>query len=133
MLATLGVPFDRRATELAVDAAVESGQPLIVINVVELPPMPMSVILGYDQLDYTPEMEASLRAPVDLAASLGIEVEWLRVRTLRPVEALLQVARERQPGLLVFGPDRSAMPRRRYSKAARAVREGAPCLVWLPL
>jgi len=131
MLATFDVPFDPRATEIAVDTAVESGQKLIVANVVELPPLPMSVIMGYDQLDYTAEMDASLRAPVELAASLGVQVDRLRVRSLRPVAALIQVATELRPGLLVFGPDRDRMPRRRYGRAARAVREDAPCLVWL--
>ena len=61
LLATFDVPLAPEAARLAVDAAVESGQPLIVANVVQLPPLPMSVILGYDQLDYTPEMDASLR------------------------------------------------------------------------
>ncbi len=132
LLATFDVPFDERATRLAVDSAVETGQALIVANVVEVPPLPMSVALGYDQLEYPPEMEASLRAPVALASSLGVRVEWLRVRTLHPVMALLELAREREPGVLVFGPDRSAMPRRRYARAARAVRDEAPCLVWMP-
>ena len=116
---------------VAVDAAVESGHGLIVANVVEIPPLPLSVMMGYDQLDYPPEMEKSLRAPVQLAASLGVPVERIRVKTLRPVEALLMVATERLPGLLVFGPDRTVMSRRRYRKAARAVRDDAPCLVWL--
>ncbi|HXH96737.1 MAG TPA: hypothetical protein VNH40_05945, partial [Gaiellaceae bacterium] len=43
LLATLGVPFEPDACTLAVDAAVEAGQPLIVANVVELPPLAMSV------------------------------------------------------------------------------------------
>ena len=41
----------RRRVELAVDAAVESGQPLIVVTVVELSPLPLSLMLGHDQLD----------------------------------------------------------------------------------
>jgi hypothetical protein len=54
LLATLGVPFDPEASAFAVDAAVESGQPLIVVNAVELPPLGMSVNMGYDQLDDPP-------------------------------------------------------------------------------
>jgi hypothetical protein len=131
LLATFDVPFDVAAAVLAVDTAVESGQILIVANVVELPPLPLSVIMGYDQLAYTPEMEASLQAPVRRASALGVPVERIRVRTLRPVQALLQVVSERAPGLLVFGPDRSRMSRRRYQRAARAIRETATCLVWL--
>jgi hypothetical protein len=52
------------------------------------------------------------------------------VRSPRPVEALLELVAEREPGLLVFGPDRTRLSRRRYQKAVRAVRERAPCLVW---
>lgn len=131
LLATLGVPFDPDASSFAVDAAVESGEPLLVVNVVELPPLGMSVAMGYDQLPDSPEQEEALRAPAALAASLGVPVERLRVKSPRPVEALVQVAAERAPGLLVFGPDRDRLKPRAYRKAARAVRERAACLVWL--
>jgi nucleotide-binding universal stress UspA family protein len=131
LLATLGVPFDPAASTFAVDAAVESGEPLLVVNVVELPPLGMSVAMGYDQLPDSPEQEEALRAPAALAASLGVPVERLRVKSPRPVEALVQVAAERAPGLLVFGPDRDRLKPRAYRKAARAVRERAACLVWL--
>jgi hypothetical protein len=131
LLATLGVPFDQQASVFAVDAAVESGQALIVANVVQLPPLSMSVQLGYDQLPETPEDEAAFRAPAALARSLGVEVERLRVRSLRPVEAVLELAAERRPGVLVFGPDRARMKCRLYRKAAKAIRERAACLVWL--
>jgi nucleotide-binding universal stress UspA family protein len=130
LLATLGVPFERAAVELAVDTSLENGQPLIVANVVELPPLPLSVMLGYDQIDDPRDAEA-FRAPAELARSLGVTVERLRVKSPRPIEALLQLVAERSPGLLVFGPDRSRLRPRRYRKAARAVRERAACLVWL--
>ncbi len=131
LLATLGVPFDPQASAFAVDAAVESGEPLIVANVVELPPLGMSVVMGYDQLPYSPEEAEALRAPAELAHSLGAEVERLRVRSPRPIEALVQLASERTPGLLVFGPDRGRIKRRTYRKAAGALRRRATCLVWL--
>ena len=131
LLATLGVPFDPAASAFAVDAAVESGQPLIVVNAVELPPLGMSVTMGYDQLDDAPETAQALRAPGELAHSLGVRVERLRVKSPRPVIALLELVAELSPGLLVFGPDRFHLSNRRYRKAARAVRERAGCLVWL--
>jgi hypothetical protein len=131
LLATLGVPFDQAAAAFAVDSAVETGQPLLIVNVVELPPLGMSVVMGYDQLPDTPEDAQTLRAPADLARGLGVEVERLRVKSPRPLAALLEVAAERGPGLLVFGPDRSRLSRRAYRKAAKAVRERAACLVWL--
>jgi hypothetical protein len=132
MLATLGVPFERAACVFAVDAAVEAGEPLIVVNAVELPPLAMSVRMGYDQLPDPDEEAGALRAPAELAFSLGVEVERLRVRSPRPVSALLEVVGDRRPGVLVFGPDRSLLRRRAYRRAAKAVRERASCLVWLP-
>ena len=130
MLATLGVPFDEAAAVVAVDAAVEAGQPLLVVNVTEIPILPVSMSLGYEYLA-TDEVEASLRAPADLAASLAVMVELLRVSSPRPTEALLQLVGERAPGLLVLGPDRSRLGRRRYAKTVRKLRDRAPCLLWL--
>jgi nucleotide-binding universal stress UspA family protein len=125
------VPFASTACELAVDAAVESGQPLLVVVLAELAPLPLSVMLGYDQV-VSPEEEAAFRAPAVLAASLGVEIERLRVRSPRPVTALLELAAEREPSLLVFGPDPALLSRRAYGKAARALRERASCLLWIP-
>lgn len=133
VLATLGVPFDAGAATFAVDSAVETGQPLVVVNAVEILLAPASLMLGYGELDpASPEDEAALRAPAELAGSLGVRVERLRVKSPHPVAALLELAAERSPGLLVFGPDRARLRRRRYRKAARALREQAGCLVWLP-
>ncbi len=112
------------------DTAVESGRPLLVVVAAQLPPLPLSVILGYDQVD-SPAQEAAFRAPAALAASLGVGVERLRVRSPRPVTALLELTSERGPGLLVFGPDRALLSQRAYRKAAQALRERCPCLVWL--
>jgi nucleotide-binding universal stress UspA family protein len=131
LLATFDVPFSSAAAELAVDAALEAGQRLIVVNVAELPPLPLSVNLGFDHVTASPATMAAVRQPAELAASLGVAVEHLLVRSPRPVAALLEVVAERRPGLLVLGPDRRVMSRRLYRKAARAVRERAPCLVWL--
>jgi hypothetical protein len=130
LLATLGVPFDLEASAFAVDAAVESGQRLLVAVFAELPPLPLSVMLGFDQID-SPDEEAAFRAPAALAASLGVAVERLRVRSVRPVTALVELVAECAPGLLVFGPDRSRVSRRRYRKAVRELRERATCLMWI--
>ena len=132
MLATLEVPFHASAAAFAVDSAVETGQPLVVVNAVEVLLTPASIALGYGDVDPSPDDAAELRAPAELARSLGVRVERLRLKSPHPVAALLQLAAEREPGLLVFGPDPCRLRRRRYQNAARAVREGAPCLVWLP-
>jgi nucleotide-binding universal stress UspA family protein len=131
LLATFDVPFDTEAAVFAVDSAVEAGRSLIVVNVVALEPMPLSVRLGYDRLEYSDEMAESLVAPVKLAQSLGVPVERLRVKTPRRVDALIQIVKEREVGLLVLGPDRKAVRPRLYRKAATAVRDRLSCLVWV--
>jgi nucleotide-binding universal stress UspA family protein len=55
----------------------------------------------------------------------------LRVTTRRPVPALLELASERDAGLIVFGPDLGLVGRLRFLLAARRVRREADCLVWV--
>jgi nucleotide-binding universal stress UspA family protein len=131
MLATLDVPFDTSAVVFAVDSAVELGQRLIVANFVEQEPLPLSAMMGYDDLPYPPEMAASLAEPVRLALSLGVNVSRLRVKSFRPIRAIVEVVAEENAGLLVFGPDRSRIRRLRYRRAARAIRSGVTALIWL--
>ena len=131
MLVTFDVPFEPEAAELAVDAALESGQRLIVVNVAEIALGPISLAMKYEYVG-TQEVEDALRAPAELAHSLAVEVERLRLCSPRPVDALLELVAERAPGLLVVGPDRARLSRRRYAKAAKRIRERAACLVWLP-
>jgi hypothetical protein len=129
LLATLDVPFSAEATAFAVDSAVESGQPLLLVNVAEVLPTVYS-FLGYGYVERE-SLQDALRKPAELAHSLAVKVERLRVCSPHPVDALLEVVAERDPGVLVFGPDRSQISRRRYRKAERAVRERTSCLVWV--
>ena len=131
MLATLGVPFDTDAVAFAVDSAVELGERLIVANFTEQAPLPLSTMLGYDELPYPPEMAQSLLAAAKLAGSLGVEVTRLRVKSFHPNQAMLEVLAEQGAGIFVFGPDRSQIGRLRYRRAARAIRSRATALVWL--
>jgi hypothetical protein len=130
LLATLDVPYADEAIAFAVDAAVENGQPLVLVNAAEVLPTAYS-LLGYGYVERE-ELQDALRKPVELARSLAVSIERLRVCSPHPVDALLEVVAEREPALLVFGPDRAHLPGRRYRKAERAVRERAPCLVWTP-
>jgi nucleotide-binding universal stress UspA family protein len=132
LLATLDVPFASAAVAYAVDSAVELGQRLIVANFVERPPLPLSVMLGYDDLPYTAEMAEALNAPAVLARSLGIEVTRLRVKSFHPVQAMLEVIAEHDAGIVIFGPRPDRIGRLRYWRAARALRSRATSLVWLP-
>lgn len=131
ILATLGVPLDPAASTFGVDAAVEEGRPLVLVNVTRLEPLSLSVRMGYDALEeFTPAVTRSLRGCASLAGSLGLPVERLRIRSPRPLTALVELVAERAPGLLVFGPERAGLGERRYRRAARAIREGCSCLIW---
>ena len=130
MLATLDVPFDADAVAFAVDSAVELGERLIVANFVERAPLPLSAMLGYDDLPYPPQLEESLKAPATLALSLGVEVSRLRVKSFHPVQAMLEVIAEQAPGIFVFGPNRARIRRLRYRRAVRAIRSRTGTLLW---
>ena len=129
LLATLDVPFAEDAIAFAVDSAVEAGQPLLVVNVAEITPAPWA-LLGYGYVERE-DLQQELRKPAELAQSLSVPVERLRVCSPHPIDALLEILAERNPGLLFFGPDRSRLKPRRYRRSAKKIRERASCLVWL--
>ena len=131
MLVTFDVPVRTDAANVAVDSAVESGQPLLLVNLVDFPIRPMTASWGQEVV-VLEDVDASLRAPAELAHSLAVSVERLRVVSPRPMKALLELVGERQPGLIVLGADATRMRKRAYAKAARTIREGAACLVWIP-
>ena len=108
VLATLDVPFAHEAMVFAVDSAVETGQPLVVVNVAEIHPTHWSLV-GYGY----------------------IENEDLQRELLRPPERAhsLAVGRAR---LGVCSPHPGELRRRRYESAAKRIRKRAPCLVWIP-
>jgi len=128
LLAMLVVPFSEEATAFAVDSAVESGRPLVVVNAAEVLPTAYA-LLGYGYVERE-DLQEALCKPAELAQSLAVRVERLRLCSPHPVDALLELAAERNPAILVFGPDRAHLPSRRYRRAERAVRERASCLVW---
>jgi len=129
LLTTFDVPILPDAATLAVDAAVEAGRPLIVVNVIggsfypsHAAPAPTPIV--------RPEVEDSLRTPAELAASLGVTTERLRVLSPHPIEALVELVEERRPGLLVIGSDPERLGRRFRKKLGRRVDEKTSCLVW---
>ena len=129
LLATLDVPFAEDATAFAVDSAVESGQPLLLVNVAEVLAAPWA-FLGYGYIERE-DLQDELRKPAELAQSLAVKVERLRVCSPHPIDALLELVGERNPGILVFGPDRSRLKPRIYRRAAKAIRKRATCLLWV--
>lgn len=133
VLATLSVRVDPSAERMALDSALEAGVPLVIVNLLPLRPYPTTLgLLGLEGLNLPHEEDLdALRATAERAATLGVKTELLRVISRRPVKALLEVVRERDAGLLVFGPDLSLTGRLRFRTLARRVRTQADCLVWI--
>jgi hypothetical protein len=130
VLATMAVPFEPDAFRVALGAAMESQAPLIFIDAVEIPLWPQSIATRHADT----ELEADrlcIRETVDQAVALGLAVEHLRVRSPHPVDAVLEVAGEREAGLLVFGPDRSRLRPRTFARMVRRIRRRASCLLWV--
>jgi nucleotide-binding universal stress UspA family protein len=130
VLATLAVPFEAEAARVAIQAAMEGSVKLIVVDAVEIPFWPQSMAMRYAELEEDDDRLA-IRRLVEQTAALGLEVEHLRVRSPRPVEAVLEVVGERQAGLLVLGPDPARLKPRLFRRAVRRIRKRAGCLLWV--
>jgi hypothetical protein len=132
VLATLAVRVEPVAERVATEAALEAGVKLILASMLTLQPLPMTLMMAREHatLPHEEDLEA-VRATAARAAALGLDTELLRITSPRPVTALLELVGERDAGLLVFGPDRSRISRRRFRTAVKAVRRDARCLVWV--
>ena len=133
VLATLAVRVDPTAERMAIDSALEASVALVLVNLIPLPFYGTTMVLVGRQGTTLPHEEDldAVRATATRAAELGVRTELLRVRTRRPVPALLQVLSERDAGLLVFGPDLSRTSGRRFRRTAKRIRREADCLVWI--
>ena len=133
VLATLAVRVHPSAERMAIDSAIEAGVPLVIVNLIPLPPYPRTLMLVGPEATTLPHEEAldELRATAQRAADLGVKTELLRVRTRHAVKALLEILHERDAGLLVFGPHLGMVGRLRFRRTASRVRREADCLVWV--
>jgi hypothetical protein len=132
MLATLSVRIDPSAERMACESALDAGVPLIIANLLTLPAYPLTMMLAPEHLVLPHEEDLdAVRATAARAAERGIATELLRVSSRRPMVALLELVREREPGLLVFGPDLRRISRWRFRRAAERVRREVGCLVWI--
>jgi nucleotide-binding universal stress UspA family protein len=132
VLATLSVRVDPNAERMAFESALDANAPLILANMLTLPPYPTTVVLArqYLTLPHEEDLE-EVRATARRAAALGIKTELLRITSLRPLTSLIELVRERRAGLVVLGPDVRRTPRLQLWLAARRVRRQADCLVWI--
>lgn len=132
VLATLSVRVDPDAERMALASALDVGAELLIANMLTLPPFPATVMLAreYATLPHEEDLEA-VRATAQRACALGIKTELLRISSRRPLAALIELVKERRPGLLVLGPDVRRTPRWQLWLASRRVRRQAHCLVWI--
>jgi hypothetical protein len=132
MLVTLSVRVDPAAERVAIEAALETRARLLLANLIWLPPYPTTLILAreYATLPHEEDLE-EVRATAGRAAALGIPTELLRISSRRPLVALIELVGEREPGLVVLGPDPRRSPRWWRAMAARRIRARADCLVWI--
>lgn len=132
LLATLSVRIDAEAEAMAIESALQAAVPLILANLSTFHPGRLTSVLAreYAVLPHEEDLDA-VRQTAARAAARGVATELLRISSPRPIEAMLELARERRVGLLVFGPERSRLPAWRFRRAARAIRRQATCLVWI--
>jgi nucleotide-binding universal stress UspA family protein len=133
VLATLAVRVHPSAERMAIDSALEAGVPLLIVNLIPLPPYPRTIVLVGPEATTFPHEEDldALRETAARAAQLGLKTELLRVRTRHAVRALLEILHERDAGLLVLGPHLGMVGRLRFRRVASRVRREADCLVWV--
>jgi len=133
VLGTLSVRVDPTAERMAIDSAIEAGVPLVIANILRFKLYPATLALvGPEGMNLPHEEDLdAVRSTARRAADLGVKTELLRVTTRRPVAALLQIVRERNAGLLVFGPDLRLTNRLRFRAVARRLRRDAGCLIWV--
>jgi len=132
VLVTLSVRVDPVAERVAIESALEAGAPLILANLIMLPPYPTTIMLAREWVTLPHEEDLEeVRATAARAAALGIPTELLRISSPRPLRAMIELVRDRRAGLLVLGPDPHRTPRWWRALAARRVRRETDCLVWI--
>jgi nucleotide-binding universal stress UspA family protein len=128
MLVTLESAFDADAERLALASALDGGLPLRLVDLIDMALSPISGLLGHRSLATSEERDA-LRHTAETAASLGLDVAILHVRSRRPARALAEVVAEERPTLLVVGPSRVRDARRLRGVVRQAC--ASSCLVWI--
>ena len=128
MLLTVDVPFDPECVRVAIDAAGEAGSELLICDVIPLAVGNPASRPGRSFGDH--DALLSSEAAARQAVERGVRTAEYVFHNPRPERAALEIARQRNVGLLVFAPDAERFGRRRHARAARRIRRGADCLVW---
>ena len=133
MLATLQVRVDPTAERMAIDSAIEAGVPLLLVNLIRLPPYATTMILlgpEHTTLPHEEDLDA-VRATAHRAADLGVRPSCCACARPGRSRRCSRWRSERDAGLIVFGPHLGRVGRMRFRRAARRIRRDAACLVWV--
>lgn len=128
MLVTLDISFDEVAVETAIAAALEANSKLLICLAISLP-----IGSGNAAARRTmgnPVVREEITQLVADARAVGASAQFLMYNSPRPISATIDVAKSREVGLLVFGPNRKRYGRLRFRLHARTLRRKAGCLVW---
>ena len=129
MLLTLNVELEESAIVFAIDSAAQTGAELYICDAI---PLEYRNYVGHVARQYAEQLNRKhLDAVARRARERGVTTQQLAFHSPRPVKIALEVARDEQIGLLVFGANRKGLGRRYFRKAVKRIREDAPCLVWV--
>lgn len=129
MLLTLNVELEEPAIVFAIDSAAQTGAELYLCDAI---PLEYRNYVGHVARQYSEQLvRKHLDAVARRARERGVTTTQLAFHNPRPVKIALEVAKQEQVGLLVFGASRKELGRRYYRKAIKRIRADAPCLVWI--
>jgi nucleotide-binding universal stress UspA family protein len=129
MLLTLNVELEEPAIAFAIDSAAQTGAELYICDAI---PLEYRNYVGHVARQYAEQMNRKhLDAVARRARERGVTTQQLAFHSPRPVKVALDVAKQEQIGLLVFGANRKGLGRRFFRKAIKRIRADAPCLVWV--
>lgn len=128
MLVSLDIGFDDAAIETAVEAAIEANSTLLVCLGVQLPVGNANAAARRHMGD--PVVREQIAEILVVARTAGAKAQMVTYNSPRPISVLIDVVRDRNIGLLVFGPNRKRYGRLRFRLHARKLRRSVDCLFW---
>jgi nucleotide-binding universal stress UspA family protein len=129
MLLTLNVELEEPAIAFAIDSSAQTGAELWLCDAI---PLEYRNYVGHVARQYAEQIiRKHLDAVARRARERGVRTQQLAFHNPRPVKVALEVAKQEQVGLLVFGASRKELGKRYFRKAVKRIRADAPCLVWI--
>lgn len=128
MLVSLDIGFDEAAITMAISSAGEANSELLICLGVTLPVANANAAARRTMGN--PVVREQIDEIMQEAGIAGVKAHHLVYNTPRPLAATIVVAKTREVGLLVFGPDRKRYGRLRFRLHARTLRRKSGCLVW---